>query len=128
MHLEIMFALRVFFRLLGPRGYPDIGSFTLYSCMWNAMIVPFLNMTIYGAIFYQGETNALAREFNVLPYNCTFSAMINDWRAKWYASTQNNTDPQFPFGFVQVGFFKSEVIIVYFCNIITNNCFIPKNV
>ncbi|XP_046862151.1 sialate O-acetylesterase-like [Xenia sp. Carnegie-2017] len=88
--------------LLGPQGYPDIGSFTLYSCMWNAMIVPFLNMTIYGSIFYQGETNALARDFNVLPYNCTFPAMINDWRAKWYASTQNNTDPQFPFGFVQL--------------------------
>ena len=29
-----------------------------HSVLWNAMIYPFLNMTIYGAIWYQGEANA----------------------------------------------------------------------
>ena len=28
------------------------------SSLWNAMIVPFLNMTIKGAVWYQGEANA----------------------------------------------------------------------
>ena len=28
------------------------------SVLWNAMIYPFLNMTIKGAIWYQGESNA----------------------------------------------------------------------
>ena len=63
------------------------------------MIFPFLNMTIYGSIWYQGEENA---ERPLYDYNCTFPAMIDDWRSKWYDSTQHNTDPMFPFGFVQV--------------------------
>ena len=29
-----------------------------HSVLWNAMIYPFLNMTIKGAIWYQGESNA----------------------------------------------------------------------
>ena len=29
-----------------------------HSVLWNAMIYPFLNMTIKGAIWYQGEANA----------------------------------------------------------------------
>ena len=29
-----------------------------HSGLWNAMIYPFLNMTIKGAIWYQGEANA----------------------------------------------------------------------
>ena len=69
------------------------------SCLWNAMIFPFLNMTIYGSIWYQGEENA---ERPLYDYNCTFPAMIDDWRSKWYESTQHNTDATFPFGFVQV--------------------------
>jgi len=36
-------------------------------------------------------------------YNCTFPAMIDDWRAKWIEGTHKNTDETFPFGFVQVG-------------------------
>lgn len=63
------------------------------------MIVPFLNMTIHGSIWYQGEDNA---EHHYLSYNCSFPAMVDDWRAKWYSSTRGNTDPVFPFGFVQV--------------------------
>lgn len=55
-------------------------------------------MTIYGAIWYQGEANADAPN----TYNCTFPAMIDDWRRKWYDGTGGCTDPLFPFGFVQV--------------------------
>ena len=56
-------------------------------------------MTIYGAIWYQGESNANAP----FTYNCTFPAMIDDWRSKWFYGTDKLTDPEFPFGFVQVG-------------------------
>ena len=28
------------------------------SVLWNSMMYPFTNMTIYGAIWYQGEANA----------------------------------------------------------------------
>ena len=35
-------------------------------------------------------------------YHCTFPAMIDDWREKWYASTMQQTDELFGFGFVQV--------------------------
>ena len=69
-----------------------------HSVLWNAMIHPFLNMTIYGAIWYQGEANSRSPD----TYNCTFPAMIDDWRAKWFETTNKNTNEMFPFGFVQV--------------------------
>ena len=34
-------------------------------------------------------------------YNCTFPAMIDDWRGKW-KNASSYTDLLFPFGFVQV--------------------------
>ena len=68
------------------------------SVLYNAMIHPLLKMTVFGAIWYQGEANAGAPN----NYNCTFPAMIDDWRQKWYTSTGGHTDPLFAFGFVQV--------------------------
>uniref|UniRef100_A0A3Q2NVG8 Sialic acid acetylesterase n=1 Tax=Fundulus heteroclitus TaxID=8078 RepID=A0A3Q2NVG8_FUNHE len=69
------------------------------TILWNAMIHPFLNMTIYGAIWYQGEANA---EFNRDKYNCSFPAMINDWRMAFHRGSGGQTAPDFPFGFVQL--------------------------
>ncbi|XP_065890778.1 sialate O-acetylesterase-like [Dysidea avara] len=71
---------------------------TTPSVLWNSMIYPFLNMTIYGVIWYQGESNTLEPD----TYNCTFPAMIDDWRDKWYEGSQKNTNELFPFGFVQL--------------------------
>ncbi len=34
-------------------------------------------------------------------YNCTFPAMIDDWRMKWYNASMNQTTPLY-FGFAQV--------------------------
>ncbi|XP_072168824.1 sialate O-acetylesterase-like [Diadema setosum] len=75
--------------LLGP--HDDSG-------LWNAMIHPLINMTIKGAIWYQGEANAV----NPSPYKCLFPGMIEDWRNKWYEGTGGQTDQSFPFGFVQL--------------------------
>ena len=86
------------YRFVSPEEEIFKGPYT-HSALYNAMIHPFLNMTIYGAIWYQGEANAAAP----FTYNCTFPAMVDDWRSKWFYGTDKLTDPEFPFGFVQVG-------------------------
>ncbi|KAL9974148.1 hypothetical protein ACROYT_G011152 [Oculina patagonica] len=82
---------------LAPEEKKFSGPYT-HSVLYNAMIHPFLNMTIYGAIWYQGEANA----FKPYTYNCTFPTMIDDWRSKWFKGTDELTEPEFPFGFVQL--------------------------
>uniref|UniRef100_A0A3P9I405 Sialic acid acetylesterase n=1 Tax=Oryzias latipes TaxID=8090 RepID=A0A3P9I405_ORYLA len=69
------------------------------SVLWNAMIHPFRTMTIYGAIWYQGEANA---DYNKNKYNCSFPAMIDDWRMAFHSGSGGQTADDFPFGFVQL--------------------------
>jgi len=64
------------------------------SVLWNAMIVPILPMTITGATWYQGESNAGQPNY----YACGFPAMISDWRLKWGGDTSKT----FGFYFVQL--------------------------
>ncbi|XP_069101911.1 sialate O-acetylesterase-like [Argopecten irradians] len=68
------------------------------SDLWNGMITPLLRNTIYGAIWYQGESNVN----NPTKYSCQFPAMINDWRTKFSTASLQTTSPNFPFGFVQL--------------------------
>ncbi|BFZ09711.1 hypothetical protein BsWGS_12749 [Bradybaena similaris] len=70
------------------------------SALWNAMVYPLLNMTIYGAIWYQGEADAGGAAMN--RYNCTFPTMIKDWRKNFHHSSGRQTNNTFPFGFVQL--------------------------
>ncbi|XP_076822107.1 sialate O-acetylesterase-like [Clavelina lepadiformis] len=72
---------------------------TSNSVLWNAMIHPLLNMTVKGAIWYQGEANTY---YHKDVYSCSFPAMIEDWRKSWHQGTMGHSDPQFPFGFVQL--------------------------
>ncbi|XP_045196973.2 sialate O-acetylesterase-like [Mercenaria mercenaria] len=69
-----------------------------HSVLWNAMVYPLLKMTIFGAIWYQGEANIRHPD----DYACQFPAMIDDWRAKFNAASKHQTSKQFPFGFVQL--------------------------
>ncbi|UJR38793.1 hypothetical protein I4U23_031458 [Adineta vaga] len=69
------------------------------SNLFNAMIYPFTRMTIYGSIWYQGESNS---DYNRDKYTCTFSKMIQSWREIWHKRTNTINDIQFPFGFVQL--------------------------
>ena len=63
------------------------------------MIKPILNMTIFGAIWYQGESNQgdahtfrdPSGSFPMMSYGCRFPAMIADWRTKWHAGTMTST-------------------------------------
>nr|AAH49448.1 Zgc:56454 [Danio rerio] len=75
------------------------------SVLWNAMIHPLLNMTITGAIWYQGEANA---NYNRDKYNCTFPGMIDDWRMAFHEGSEGQTALDFPFGFVQLCTYKTK--------------------
>ena len=75
-----------------PSNYTD-------SVLWNGKVVPLLRNTIKGAVWMQGEANAGS---DGRLYNCSFQAMIADWRAKWAAGTGGTTDEAFPFGWSQL--------------------------
>ncbi|XP_061448897.1 sialate O-acetylesterase [Rhineura floridana] len=79
-------------------SYLDAGPKEL-SVLWNAMVHPFLNMTLYGVIWYQGESNTL---LNTDLYNCTFPTLIEDWRKAFHEGSSWQTQRYFPFGFVQL--------------------------
>jgi len=64
------------------------------SSLFNQMIFPLLNLSIQGAIWYQGEANA-SRAFE---YASLFPDMILDWREHW-------DQGEFPFLFVQLAAF-----------------------
>ncbi|KAG6926449.1 sialic acid acetylesterase [Chelydra serpentina] len=75
------------------------------SVLWDAMIHPLLNMSLTGVIWYQGESNAFT---NTDLYNCTFPALIADWRRAFHAGSDGQTRPLFPFGFVQLSTFRRQ--------------------
>ncbi|XP_062450574.1 sialate O-acetylesterase isoform X2 [Rhea pennata] len=68
------------------------------SVLWNAMIHPLLNVTLRGIAWYQGEANAFV---HTDLYNCTFPALVADWRQAFHAGSAGQTEPLLPFGFVQ---------------------------
>ncbi|XP_055889534.1 sialate O-acetylesterase-like [Biomphalaria glabrata] len=70
------------------------------SVVWNSMIYPILGMTLYGAIWYQGESDAWGVRMPI--YNCTFPTMIKDWRKNFNKFSNGQTSASFPFGFVQL--------------------------
>jgi sialate O-acetylesterase len=61
------------------------------SSLFNQMIHPLLNLSIRGAIWYQGESNASRAH----EYASLFPDMISDWRMHWGQG-------DFPFFFVQL--------------------------
>jgi sialate O-acetylesterase len=67
------------------------------SQLWNGMIHPFLHMRFVGALWYQGEANALG----AANYACRFPAMISDWRKQFL---EHDT----PFVYVQLAAFDDS--------------------
>jgi len=76
-------------------GNPDNANRN--SVLYNAMIHPLIRLSIKGALWYQGESNG---GHNRDKYQCTFPAMISEWRELW--STNTPTSDMFPFGFMQL--------------------------
>ncbi|NWI49157.1 SIAE acetylesterase, partial [Calyptomena viridis] len=75
------------------------------SVLWNAMIHPLLNMTLRGIAWYQGEANAF---LHTDLYNCTFPALIADWRQAFHVGSAGQTEPLLPFGFVQLSTYRRQ--------------------
>ncbi|PVD29016.1 hypothetical protein C0Q70_11613 [Pomacea canaliculata] len=69
-----------------------------HSALWNGMITPLLGTTLYGALWYQGESNA----GHASAYSCQIKAMISDWRSTFNNRSLGETPADFPFGYVQL--------------------------
>eukprot|EP01084_Bolivina_argentea_P254229 427372_1 len=69
------------------------------SGFWNGMIYPFLQTTIRGAIWYQGEKDS-SEPYCARQYVCAMPSLINSWRKYWHS--MSDTDALFPFGLVQL--------------------------
>ncbi|NWV19152.1 SIAE acetylesterase, partial [Origma solitaria] len=75
------------------------------SVLWNAMIHPLLNMTLRGVAWYQGEANAF---LHTDQYNCTFPALVADWRRAFHTGSAGQTELLLPFGFVQLSTYRRQ--------------------
>jgi sialate O-acetylesterase len=81
------------------------------SQLYNAMIHPLHPMPIYGAIWYQGESNT----HNANLYACAITAMVNGWRSNWHTRSPE-INPAFPFGQVQLAPWRPQDIVDGFTN------------
>lgn len=88
-------------------GMPD-GSYncdkTTYKpycgSLFNGMVAPFMNTTIKGVVWYQGENNMASYKGNIANntgYACMLLTMVKNWQKLWSA-TPGTTDPNFHFG------------------------------
>ena len=74
--------------VLNPNSYPTL--------LYNGMLNPLIHYGIKGAIWYQGESNAMRAK----QYQKVFPDLINDWRKHW-------NQGEFPFLFVQLANFMA---------------------
>ena len=78
---------------------PKINT-TVCGTLYNGMVAPFINMTVKGYIWYQGENNVFADTGNSMEgtgYGCMLPNMIKTWRRMW-SVVEGTTDPLAPFG------------------------------
>jgi sialate O-acetylesterase len=88
-------------RSAGGTPYRPRSVFTVWphSSHWKSMANPLTSVTIYGIVWYHGESNI---NYNLDFYACHFVELVKDWRKKWHIGTEQSTDRNFPFGFVQL--------------------------
>ena len=78
------------------------------STLWHSQIAPFVNLTIAGAIWYQGENNVLfGRGSATSGYQCQLAALISSWRAA-FSAVAGTTRSDFPFGVITLAGGASE--------------------
>lgn len=102
------------------------------GALWNGMVLPNINTTIKGALWYQGENNvfqchdagsnkqsggpsespgggpdACGSVSQKTGYACMMDNLINTWR-EWWSAVPGTTPPDFPFGLVSLAGGTSE--------------------
>lgn len=75
------------------RAWIEVGE----QFMAMSALIPSTHLSQSG--LFLGESNV---DFNRDLYNCTFPALIEDWRQTFHWGSQGQTERFFPFGFVQV--------------------------
>lgn len=72
--------------------------------LWRGMTAPFVNMTLTGWLWYQGENNLFADAGSTVDgtgYACLLKTMIEAWGSSW-SVVPNTTPKNGPFGIVQL--------------------------
>ena len=72
------------------------------SQLYGQQVIPFVDMTVKGWLWYQGENNMGGTYGNAaagVGYGCEQLELVRGWRAAWSA-VPNTTDPLAPFGLV----------------------------
>lgn len=75
---------------------------TFDGMLYNEKVVPYLDMTVKGFLWYQGENDMHNIKGNSLDhsgYGCEIATMVQYWRQQWSA-TPGTTDALTPFGTV----------------------------
>ena len=73
---------------------------TVCGTLYNGMVAPFVNMTVKGYVWYQGENNVFADTGNSMEgtgYGCMLPNMVESWRKMW-SVVEGTTDPLAGFG------------------------------
>lgn len=83
------------------KDYSGEDDYRKPSYLFNGMIHPLLDMSVTGAIWYQGEANT----GDALHYRKLFPAMIKDWRKHFGQG-------DFPFYYVQIAPYKYDAPMV----------------
>jgi len=78
---------------------------------FNGMLSPFINMTIKGVLWYQGENDVghfpAGSSLNHTGYGCMEPLLLRQWRSEW-SVVEGTTDPMVHFGFVTLAAGTSE--------------------
>ncbi len=90
------------------KNYTDIGP--AMQGLWDTDVLPYVNMTVKGFLWYQGENNChgfMGNSLEKTGYGCQMPAMMKLWREVW-STEPGTTDPQAPFGIVSLAAGGSE--------------------
>ena len=77
---------------------------------WDQRVVPYLDTTVKGFLWYQGENNChgvMGNSAQHIGYGCQMPMMVAEWRAAW-STTPGTTKPDAPFGIVSLASGGSE--------------------
>ena len=89
----------------GATRCPDVEGGAEVRTPWNGQlfakqIMPFVDMTVKGFTWYQGENNMENVKGNAavnVGYSCKQRELVKGWRAIW-SETKGTTDPEAPYG------------------------------